>query len=100
MTTVPPSILEFWWGSNELCQLIYQKNVYLIESLGPARSYGRLEEYITGGMNSTHGNAVFGLLFPMYSKIRRTIFEKSAFFDLALYDYRTTFHFGILEGVE
>ena len=50
--------------------------------------------------NSTHGNAVFGLLFPMCSKIRRTIFEKSAFFDLALYDYRTTFHFGILEGVE
>ena len=65
MTTVLPSILEFWRGSNEFCQLIYQKNVYLIESLGPARSYDHVGQYEIVVMNRTSGNAIFGLLFPM-----------------------------------
>ena len=64
--------LEFWNSKINIfekikieSQLIIQKNLYFIETLGPGRSYDHVGQYETVVMNSTRGNAVFGLLFPM-----------------------------------
>ena len=46
-------------------QLIIEKNVYLIETLGSGRSYDHVGQYEIVVMNRTSGNAIFGLLFPM-----------------------------------
>ena len=68
-------ILEFWNSKINIfekikieSQLIIQKNLYFIETLGPGRSYDHVGQYETVVMNSTRGNAVlgeFGLLFPI-----------------------------------